>query len=64
MKDPMPVNLMTPAEIRESGWAAEARDDEGHLITTHAPFESGAERDEYVREETSRGLTVTIFPEK
>jgi len=64
MKDPMPVNLMTSEEVRASGWQAESRDADGHLLAMHAPF--GPDDDEgivwFVRETTSRGETVTIWP--
>ena len=36
MKNPNPVNLITSAEIEMLGWAAEARDGDGHLISTQA----------------------------
>jgi len=62
MKNPHPVNLMTPEESCARGWAAEARDADGHLITQHGPFETDAEMAQYAREETARGLTVTIWP--
>jgi hypothetical protein len=65
MKDPMPINLMTSEEVRASGWQAESRDADGHLLATHAPF---GDDDEgivwFVRETTSRGETVTIWPPK
>ncbi|TPE53050.1 hypothetical protein [Amaricoccus solimangrovi] len=62
MKSPKPVNLTPPAEIRAAGWEAEARDDDGHLMTTHAPFSSDAEALRYLRESLDEGWTVTIFP--
>lgn len=64
MKDPAAIHLMTSDEVRAKGWQAESRDADGHLISTHAPFE--ANDDEgiawFVREATSRGETVTIWP--
>jgi len=36
MKHPMPINLMTTHEVEEQGWVAEARDMDGHLISTLA----------------------------
>ena len=36
MNDPMPVNLTPTSEIEARGWAAEARDSDGHLISTVA----------------------------
>ena len=65
MKDPMPINLTTSEEIRALGWQAESRDADGHLLATHVPF---GDDDEgivwFVRETTSRGETVTIWPPK
>lgn len=64
MKDPYPINLSTSADVRRAGWQAESRDSDGHLISTHAPFEN--DDDEgivwFVRNETARGNTVTIWP--
>lgn len=50
MKSPMPTNLSTPAEIRAAGWAAEERDADGHLISSHGAFDSDAVLVDYVRE--------------
>lgn len=36
MKNPYPINLTTTEEIRKLGWIAEARDKDGHLISTRA----------------------------
>ena len=33
MKDPRPVHLTTTEEVRAQGWIAEARDDDGHLMS-------------------------------
>ena len=63
MRDPRPVNLMTPAESRALGWQAESRDPDGHLVSQHAPFSSDALLAEYVREQTMDGNTVTIWPQ-
>ncbi len=62
MKNTRPVNLMTPEQSRAGGWQAESRDGDGHLITQHSPFEDAETIAQYVREETGRGLTVTIWP--
>lgn len=62
MDNPSPVNLQSPAEVRAAGWAAESRDDEGHLMTSHAPFESDVEMVEFICEELARGHMVTIWP--
>lgn len=64
MRNPYPVNLMTPEESRALGWAAEERDSDGHLITQHAPFASEAEKRQYTQEAEERGNTVTIWIEK
>jgi hypothetical protein len=62
MNAPKPVNLLTTEEIRKGGWAAEARDDDGHLMTTHAPFTSEGELLRYIVEAASEGWTATLFP--
>lgn len=36
MKDPFPVNLTPTSEIEARGWVAEARDSDGHLVSTVA----------------------------
>lgn len=36
MKDPKPIHLTTTEEVRAQGWIAEARDDDGHLVSTLA----------------------------
>lgn len=64
MKNPNPVNLMTPAESRSRGWQAEARDEDGHLYSQHAPFDGDEELARYVRDAVESGLTVTIWPIK
>ena len=64
MENPNLVNLQTPEEVRALGWQAESRDDDGHLCTTHAPFESAKEMYDYISEELERGKAVTIWPTK
>ena len=59
MENPRPVNLMTDDEMRERGWAAVARDSNGHLISSHAPFTSKGEMGKYLADEYARGLTIT-----
>lgn len=63
MENPRTVNLMTPAESRALGWQAESRDADGHLVSQHAPFDDDEEMGNYVRDETARGNTVTIWPQ-
>lgn len=63
MKNPKPVNLMTPEESRARGWKAESRDNDGHLVTQHAAFDSSLDLLEYVYAENARGMTVTIWPD-
>jgi len=63
MENPKRVNLMSPEESRALGWQAESRDADGHLVSQHAPFEDGSEMASYVRDETARGNTVTIWPQ-
>lgn len=62
MQNPHPVNLMTSAEVRANGWQAETRDADGHLIRTHAPFDSDADIIWLVNEALEHGETVTIWP--
>ena len=63
MKDPIPINLSTPDEIKAAGWAGESRDGDGHLLSSHAPLESGDDTiADWIIECTSRGETVTFFP--
>lgn len=64
MKDPDPMNLVTPDEIRASGWQAECRDVDGHLTRTHAPFASDEDIVWLVREALEHGDTITIWPVK
>ncbi|MBO9459012.1 hypothetical protein [Labrenzia sp. R5_0] len=40
MKDPNPINLTPSSEVEASGWVAEARDKDGHLISTMAWIDS------------------------
>lgn len=61
MKSPKSVNLMTTAEVRANGWAAEARDADGHLMTTHAQFTSDAEFLRYAKECAEENWTLTIL---
>lgn len=53
-----PVRLKTDDEMSSAGWAAWSRDGAGLLCTSHAPFDSQNEWQEYVTEETARGLRV------
>ena len=62
MENPNPVNLMTPEESRSLGWAAEARDDDGHLMNQHGQFENDAFMAHYIREAIQEGWTVTVWP--
>lgn len=62
MKNPQPLHLTPPEKIRALGWQAECRDSDGHLTRTHAPFDTDADIVWLVREATSHGDTVTIWP--
>lgn len=62
MKNPNPINLATPEEIRALGWQAEVRDADGHLTRTHAPFASDEDIVWLVKEAMQYGETVTIWP--
>lgn len=61
MKNPMHINLMTPEQVKAGGWGAESRDADGHLISTHIPFERDEEIVRFVREAIGDGETVTIW---
>ncbi|AFO91560.1 hypothetical protein [Phaeobacter inhibens] len=68
MQDPKPINLTTTAEIRARGWVAEARDADGHLVSTQAWLEVCSTNEnlkmlgEFIAEyETDR--TVSVFPD-
>lgn len=64
MRDPTPINFMSFEEVRAAGWQAESRDEDGHLISMHAPFGPGDDEGIvwFVREAVKRGETVTIWP--
>lgn len=62
MKNPNPINLSTPDEVRKAGWQAETRDADGHLCRTHVPFEKDEDIVWLVREAMENGETVTIWP--
>lgn len=61
MKDPYPINLMTRDEVRKLGWAGEARDQDGHLISTTALDQHDTDINRWILEMTERGCTVTFF---
>ncbi|MDZ7905148.1 MAG: hypothetical protein U5N55_04795 [Cypionkella sp.] len=52
------ARMQTDAEMEAAGWAAWSRDNDGFLCTSHAPFESRGEWEQYVIEETMRGNRV------
>lgn len=60
-RNPKPINLVTTDEARASGWAAEACDADGHLMTTHAPFSGDAEFMRYANECEAEGWDLTVF---
>ena len=63
MKGPNTVNLIPPEEIRRQGWAAEARDKDGHLISTQAgPPLCGVEEICQFVAEYGPDCTITIWP--
>lgn len=61
MKDPKPLHLSDDDSFRRLGWAAVARDADGHAVSCHAPFESEKERRAYLVAEGRRGCTVTML---
>lgn len=62
MENPSAVHLQTQGDVRASGWAAEGRDNDGHLMSSHAPFEEDYDIIWYIREAMAAGYTVTIWP--
>lgn len=63
MEKPNPINLTTDDEFRKLGWAAVARDKDGHAITLCAPPTSEPTFNEWLRECFDAGLTVTRLAE-
>jgi hypothetical protein len=61
MKDPKPLHLSDDDYFRGLGWAAVARDTDGHAVGCHAPFVSEKERRAYFVTEAKRGCTVTML---
>lgn len=62
MKDPQPLHLTPPEQIRALGWQAECRDADGHLTRTHAPFATDEDIVWLVREALEHCDTITIWP--
>jgi hypothetical protein len=68
MQNPYPINMMDQDEVRSLGWAAEARDKDGHLISTCAwlaqmsPHLRAVILAEFVTEYAT-DCTITVFPE-
>ncbi|GEM_PF-2291895 len=68
MQNPNPVNLTTPQEVRSLGWAAEARDKDGHLLSMQewndqtTPHQNAVSLADFVTEYAT-DCTITIFPE-
>jgi hypothetical protein len=61
MKDPKPIHLSDDAYFAGLGWAAVARDSDGHAVGCHAPFESEKEKRRYLVAEAKRGCIVTLL---
>ncbi len=59
MHEPRPINLMTDDELRAQGWAAVARDADGHAMSVHAPFKNHFEKGKYIAREYDRGNSIT-----
>lgn len=66
MKDPWPIHLTTTEEVRAQGWVAEARDEDGHLVSTQAWLDAAPVNEnllmlgEFINDyQTDR--TVTVF---
>lgn len=68
MRNPNPVNMIDQDKVRSLGWAAEARDKDGHLISTQAwlaqmpPHERAVSLAEFITEYAT-DCQITIFPE-
>ncbi len=65
MKNPMPVNLTSQDDIRAGGWIAEARDEDGHLVSTRGWIDGHVNASliglgEFVAEYED-DFTVTVF---
>ena len=61
MQNPYPINLMTPEEVQQLGWAAEGRDEDGHLMTMNAPFSDADEQAEFLNYCDDQGWKATVF---
>lgn len=70
MKNPNPINLMTTKEVQDLGWAAEARDRDGHLISTvgfldDVPINENLKSlGEFIAECEAEGHVVQVFSER
>jgi hypothetical protein len=62
MQNPVPAHLVTRDAVRANGWLAEARDDDGHLISLVSPQGSDAALGAWIRECHAGGLRITVFP--
>lgn len=62
MKDPRPINMQSQADVRASGWCAEARDSDGHVLSVRSEFSGDKSIVDFVREAMGDGCTVTIWP--
>lgn len=62
MKDPRPINLQTQEDVRASGWCAEARDSDGHVLSVRSEFSDDRSIVDFVREAMEDGCKVTIWP--
>lgn len=58
MKDPQPINLKPDDYFREQGWAALARDADGHAITTCRRDGHEGDFKDWLAECFDNGLTV------
>lgn len=61
MKNPQPLHLSDDDYFAGLGWAAVARDADGHAVSCHAPFENDREKRRYLVDEAKRGCTVTLL---
>ena len=67
MQNPMPINLMMTHEVQEQGWVAEARDRDGHLVSTVAFLDDISTNEnlkslgEFITEYEDAGHVVQVF---
>lgn len=64
MNAPKFINLQDDAYFAELGWAAVARDSDGHAMNSHDRFTSDAELARYLSEAIDKGWRVVWLGQK